>query len=268
MNELFYLFCFARASGVARAQESAPFDWPALRFHREGDLVAVLAVVPYDEFCGAQAAEHFGDPAWIASRVVLHSTVVERIMRHSPVFPARLGTLFSSVDGVAARMRSHAPAISRMLDQVDGKAEWAVKGWLDRHIAEPRQVTAFVDEHPEPIPLTAGARYLRKRRLEAQGGRLLDAWTERSARGIFEALSGRVAAFRRGPGTTSAVANAELVANWAFLVEVREAPAFAELVRDINREFADTGLQLDISGPWPPYSFCESLAEPSTSWPG
>ncbi|CAJ0779868.1 GvpL/GvpF family gas vesicle protein [Ralstonia chuxiongensis] len=268
MNELFYLFCFARASDVARAQESAPFDGPALRFHCEGDLVAVLAVVSYDEFCGAQATEHLRDPAWIASRVVFHSTVVERIMQHSPVIPARLGALFSSVDGVAARMRSHAPAITRLLDQVDGKAEWAVKGWLDRHIAEPRQAAAFVDEHPEQIPLTAGARYLHKRQLEAQGGRLLDAWIERSARGIFATLSDRVAAFRRRPDTTPAVANAELVANWAFLVEISEAPSFAESVRDINREFADTGLQLDISGPWPPYSFCASLAELPTSWPG
>ena len=31
------------------------------------------------------------------------------------------------------------------------------------------------------------------------------------------------------------------------------------LIQDVNTQYADRGLRLEVTGPWPPYSFCPAL---------
>ncbi|MBI2200221.1 MAG: GvpL/GvpF family gas vesicle protein, partial [Candidatus Rokubacteria bacterium] len=49
------------------------------------------------------------------------------------------------------------------------------------------------------------------------------------------------------------------ILNWAFLVPRSRVDDFRARIQRINAEHAPHGLVLDLSGPWPPYSFCPSL---------
>ena len=51
----------------------------------------------------------------------------------------------------------------------------------------------------------------------------------------------------------------ETVFNWAFLVPRHDVESFCEGIESINGEIAANGLSIELSGPWPPYSFCLSL---------
>lgn len=264
MNDPLCLFCFVRAERVAGTQLPAAVDAPPLVLLREGAVAALLARVPREDFCGTDATQRLADPAWLATQVIRHSAVLNWAMRHSPVFPARLGTLFSSIERVQVLMREHAAVIDRVLDRVEDKTEWAVKGWLNRSIAEQRQALTLATCEPDEA-LSPGTRYLSKRIHQAQAARQLDAWLVQSAQAILARLTNQAQAFRSRPATSagSPATSNELVSNWAFLLNERQTPAFSDLVQSINREFAGAGFQLEVSGPWPPYSFCEPLMEQS-----
>ena len=49
------------------------------------------------------------------------------------------------------------------------------------------------------------------------------------------------------------------ILNWAFLVPRGAAEDFGVRVQRINAAHVEEGLVLELSGPWPPYSFCPSL---------
>jgi gas vesicle protein GvpL/GvpF len=50
--------------------------------------------------------------------------------------------------------------------------------------------------------------------------------------------------------------------NMAFLVARHGLCAFRERVERASRSLEGTGLDLQITGPWPPYSFCPALEMP------
>jgi hypothetical protein len=51
----------------------------------------------------------------------------------------------------------------------------------------------------------------------------------------------------------------ELVANWAILVNVADMPKLEALITARKSDPMLEGIELGISGPWPPYSFAPAL---------
>jgi hypothetical protein len=51
----------------------------------------------------------------------------------------------------------------------------------------------------------------------------------------------------------------ETILNWAFLVGSDRVQELRSVVERANSEFQERGLVFQMSGPWPPYSFCPSL---------
>ncbi|AOJ71121.1 MULTISPECIES: GvpL/GvpF family gas vesicle protein [Burkholderia] len=266
MNAALYLFCFARAERLAPAWATRPPGEPRLQLLRDGDLAAVLCDASRSEFAGADAERRLTDPAWIAGRVAIHAAVIEWTMRYSPVFPAQFGALFSSADRVIASMQSAHAHISRVLDLVDGKTEWAVKGWLDRRAATDSQAALLRAEEPEWAARATGTHYLRERQLQARAGHNLRGWLEQSVPPVSARLQRHAVQMCSRPSRASDSPN-EIVANWAFLVRNRDVQAFRRQAKAVDAEFAARGLHFDFSGPWPPYSFCAPLAE-ETTWSG
>lgn len=253
-----YLYCLGRAACFAARPLPDPHGGPPLLLQPAGELVAVLTEVARSEFCGAAAERRLADPAWVAGKVAHHAAVVDWAMQRSPVFPARFGTLFSSPRRVATLMRRRAVPIGRMLERVEGAAEWAVKVWLDRPAATRWRAAALAAQAPAAGQLSAGAGYLRDRQLQTQAGKGLEAWLQPTLQTLSARLLQHAVELRRRPHPPAAT---ELAANWALLVADSQAAAFGERLAAIDPEFAEQGLRLELSGPWPPYSFCVSLGE-------
>ena len=64
---------------------------PLSVFRRFQNLCAVLSEVRLEDFCGGAAELRMRDLAWVGPRALRHEAVVEEVMRHSPVLPARFG---------------------------------------------------------------------------------------------------------------------------------------------------------------------------------
>jgi len=57
----------------------------------------------------------------------------------------------------------------------------------------------------------------------------------------------------------------DMVWNWALLMPRQAVGGFQALIQDVNAQYADRGLRLECTGPWPPYSFTPALdMEPET----
>ena len=114
-------------------------------------------------------------------------------------------------------------------------------------------------------PASIGARYLRERRERAAAGEKLDAWLRQVCAGIASDLCGSAAEFREREIVAGVSEEQGVpIMNWAFLVSRSALDEFAARIESINAEYAEQGLTLDLSGPWPPYSFCPPL-EPGPS---
>ena len=256
-----YLYCLARPGALAAVDGPGVDGERPLELIPFKDIVAVLSAVRMDDFLGPPAEARMRDLAWVGPRACRHEAVIERAMRVSPVVPARFATLFSSRETLATWLETHHDAISRALDRFADHEEWAVKGTLDRRKAEARFLAAALARQEGVRSSSPGRRYFEERRILAGIGQELDAWLGEVSAGIARALLDHAAEFREREVVSGGVLDEEgaRVLNWAFLVSRSRVDDFSARLQRISAEHALHGLVLDLSGPWPPYSFCPSL---------
>ena len=257
-----YLFCFARRHRlpvleVAGLDHGHPVSlWPFK------DIVAVLGMSSIEDFCGPEAENRMKDLAWIGPRACRHEEVVEEVMRRSPAFPARFGTIFSSFDALEKLLDVHYDEISRFLDKAAGKEEWAVKGLLNRAQAKRSFSTLMLSrEEGRLASLSPGKRYLGEQRIRSSADRELNSWLKGVIKGIGDDLCRHSSEFCERKVLSLDSEATDMVLNWAFWVTREDADDFRAGVDRANEENDRQGLLLQLSGPWPPYSFCPVLDE-------
>lgn len=253
-----YLFCFARRNLLPDVAGPGPEDRNPLFQLAFKDVVAVLSRVPLEEFCGPAAEARLQDLTWVGPRACRHEAVIEQMMRRSPVFPARFGALFSSLERLERLMETHYDTISEFLDYTADKEEWGVKGLLDRARAE-GYLLASASRSSTP-PSSPGARYLLERRRWAEADKQLKSWVKAAVASIAQDLQHR-AVGSRSLKTLPHVPERgrDVVFNGAFLVLRSVRGDFCDQVEQLSAEHFDRGLSLGLSGPWPPYNFSPSL---------
>jgi len=255
-----YLFCFARPHclsdpGVAGLDDRQPVSQWAFR-----DIVAVLGMSYIEDFCGPEAENRMKDLAWIGPRACRHEEVVEEVMRRSPAFPARFGTIFSSFDALEKLLDVHYDEISRFLDKAARKEEWAVKGLLNRAQARRSFSTLMLSrEEGRLASLSPGKRYLGEQRIRSGVDRELKSWLKGVIKGIGDDLCRHSSEFCERKMVFFDSEGMDMVLNWAFWVAREDADDFRARVDRANEKNDRQGLLLQLSGPWPPYSFLPSL---------
>jgi hypothetical protein len=184
---------------------------------------------------------------------VAHSAVVAYCARRTPVLPLRLLTLFSSDARALARVRGRRAAIARRLERLAGRAEWGIQARLAAG-GGPAGRRAGATARRETARLAPGTRFLELRRRQRETARDLAEGARTAAAALYRALARHAdAARRRAPVSTDG--RPALLLDAAFLVPASGAPRFREIVRLQTARAADRGLQIRLTGPWPPYSF-------------
>lgn len=255
------LCLFAFVEGVPpKDQFELDGDDELLRIdYRDGAIAALATLVSLDDYCGAAAEANLANLDWLAPRTVRHAEVLRRAMRASAVFPMPFGTLFSHLESLTAFMAANEAVIARFLAEVSGHEEWGLKAKarLDDHVTLEAIASA---SWPDWSALTPGVRYLRLRRDRLS---LIDLARERAAAIVADLVAElalpsaevRTLAPRGGADESGA----EPIASYALLVPTSEAENLNERARTLAATAAAQGVELLLSGPWPPFSFRPSL---------
>jgi hypothetical protein len=257
-----YLFCFARPGLEPNLVEAGMDGHSRVRFCHFAAATAVISELPLDEFRGPSADARMQDLAWVGPRACRHEQVIEAIMAYSPVLPVPFGTLFSSVGGLQQFIRTHAPAISRFLVQAADQEEWAVKGFLVKKQAEQSVLREELATHADQLAaLSPGKRYIEEQRLQKEAAKNVSGRLQVICRTLAEDLRQQSSGFekRRILDLGEAKDGGTPIFNWAFLLPKNAVERFREQVRVAGESHAAEGLRLELSGPWPPYSFAPCL---------
>src|SRR5262245_27370493 len=103
----YYLFCFARSGRLPELSGTGVDGEHPLQVRSFDGIATVLSTVMVEDFCGPAAEGKMEDISWLGIRALRHEAVVEQVMAHSPVFPARFGTIFSSLENLEGLQRRH-----------------------------------------------------------------------------------------------------------------------------------------------------------------
>lgn len=263
MSEALYLFGFGKAGRLGAITTPAGQLVGEVFLHAFDKVVAALGRVCVEDFSGPEAEDKMRDLNWLGPRALEHEAVIDAVMGVSPVLPARFGTLFSSLQALERFVAANGTAITRFLDDVDSKDEWAVKGRLDRAKASAWLLAKLLNRQEIARNVSPGMRYLLERQLRAKLDQKLSQWLTATCKEIAEQAGRRAAAWQERQVLPALMSDEqEAVLNLAFLVERDSLCDFRSWVERASLTHGDQGLQLELSGPWPPYSFRPALEMP------
>jgi len=264
MTQGLYLYCLARLSRLSPLPLLGPGvdGQNSIAVATYQDLVAIWSPVLLADFSGPEAEERMQDLTWIGPRVIRHQEVVTGVMRHSPVLPVRFGTIFASLANLEKVLQRHADTIAGFLERLTDQEEWAVKGMLDRPGAKNKLFCLKLAREAESLEaLSPGKRYFEEQRLRAAGDQELQQWLHKVCREVWTDLRDYTAGIqeRRLLSRKTTGSDQDMVWNWALLIPRQAVGGFQTRIQDINAQYADCGLRVEVAGPWPPYSFCPAL---------
>jgi len=259
-----YLFCFARSNLIGELEGTGVDGrYPLSVFRRFPNLCAILSEVRLEDFCGGAAELDMRDLAWLGPRALRHEAVVEEVMRHSPVLPARFGTLFASQERLTEFLDRHRTAISQFLERIADQEEWSVRGLLDRSQAGHALTSAsLAAQEAQLAALPPGARNFRAPGNRQAPEEELSLWLNETYRQVASDLMKPAADFRECQvmPCERLESGIEVVLNWALLLPRGATEAFRSRIDQLNVTHAPHGLVFGLSGPLPPYRFVPPLS--------
>ena len=263
-----YLFCFTR-SGLISSIEGMGIDGHnPLFLHEFRGIAAVVSVISLSELSGPETEARMQDLAWIGPRALHHEQVIEQVMPRSPAFPARFGTLFSSLEKLDELLITHHDTISHFLSRMVDREEWSVKAFLNRKKAREEYIAAALAAQAQHLPQSPGARYLQEQRIRTGAEKEVNHRVSSIGQRIWRelnSLADEVSERKLLPSADPADIEGEMVLNWAFLVQRNNLAGFQKAIDDAKEASDQVGLVIRYSGPWPPYSFTPHLpVEPET----
>lgn len=215
-----------------------------------GELVAAIVGTVDLGQCGEEPLRRkLEDLAWLETAVRAHHQVVAVVADAGPALPWRFAAVYHGDERVAGLLAESGPRFMAILRRVAGSAEWGVKGYLADPPSPP--VTRV------PAAESAGTSYLMQRRAVLRGRDDHQRWARREADDIYAELS-RLSdsALLYAPQDQRLSGHSEaMVLNAACLVPHARAESFAAAVTDLADRHSR--VRLEVTGPWPPYSFVE-----------
>jgi hypothetical protein len=264
-----YVYGVAAAADAASLPQGAGAIDP--RFPLEplgdGELVALVSDVEPEVLRRGVDGLGDGDLSQLESLVRAHEQVLSRALAADALVPFRFGTVVESRDDVVRLLRERGEQLVARLAALRGACEWGVKALVD---ADRFDATLAADE-PVLAELESaaasggGSAFFARKRLE----RDLDERRWQAAGEVAVGIHRRIASCAREatvtapqPREISGYAD-EMILNGAYLVARDREDALRTLVADLAAELDDRGVHLELTGPWPAFSFVGGEREPS-----
>ena len=263
MNDLYY-YQYAFAQPDCRVQEIGP--GVDARFPVElicdGPAAAVASRVGLDRFdpdkLQGRTAEEI---RWLSEIAARHNQIICQAADSSTVLPLRLGAVFRSQDSLQAALVRCRPTVASFLQQFRQRQEWSVKLYGKTF---QREDLAGHAGPPSPHYDTAartGTGYLAEKKLQLEDRRKLRATLHQTVQTVEQRLSAKAERYCRLRTLTGELTghSEDMVFNAAFLLPAATRESWLEMIERVRQDICETGLLLELSGPWPPYHFCPNL---------
>ncbi|OON82661.1 GvpL/GvpF family gas vesicle protein [Streptomyces tsukubensis] len=249
-----YVFAVCRAGAATEPPRAAGLSGNPLRLLPLGaELAAVVQSVPASEYAEEAWKRLLGEPASLERCARAHHEAVTATAACATAVPLPLATQYE--DDLRAReaLTEQTSRFDEALRRVEGREEWGVKVYVAAGREAPQDPPAAVPSAPPSPAPGAGLAYLNRRRAEHDGWERRREESVRQAERVDTALRTlAVAARRLRPHESEVKGERRQVLNASYLVDGTDTALLHRTVEGLRRR---TGAEIELTGPWVPYSF-------------
>lgn len=225
-------------------------------------LAVLVSDVSLAEFGETALRRNLENLDWLDEVARVHHYVIDAAARMFPLLPTRLATVYSGDDALCAALAARRDRLLDALRRVGGRVEWGVKAYAATEPgtrADPERAASQgnrADTGGNAGPGSgAGLAYLKRRRAQLTADRESKADAVHAAEAIHAGLTAKAAATRLHEPQSAQLSGVRqpMLLNAAYLLEAADGVSFTAAVA--GQASAHPELRVELTGPWPPYSF-------------
>lgn len=242
-------YAYAVVPADRRLPEIRGIAGSPVRLVEAAGIAAVVSTVDSTQFDEQGLRANFEDLRWLEHTAREHNRVIDEVAASTPVAPLSMATVYYTDERLRAVLVERAAAFTGLLAEISGRTEWGVKVYADL------DALAGGDRAAEESASRPGSAYLQRLRRRHQGRDQAREQAESRAEQVHEVLAARARSSRVHPPQSRELAGYDgvMVLNGAYLVDDSAVSEFTAVARGLVAD--GEGLHLELTGPWPPYSF-------------
>ena len=256
-EQIYYLYGITNAGRALPRQSEV-----ALEGITGAGLQAIVEPVSAEEFAPDALETKLQCLETVERMARKHNAVVTRAVSYGSTIPARLCTLFSGPEAIRSYLDKNHGWMTDALRWVGGCLEWGLKVYCDESAIRAR--ISIEDSRAQSLARAAevatdGRAYLLHKRMQTYCAEAASARIDGMLDEILDQVEPRLVDARPKPLQPESAGDPRrpMVVNLVVLVEADQIDSFCETVDDLALHLADQGMSFELSGPWPPYSFCD-----------
>jgi Gas vesicle synthesis protein GvpL/GvpF len=261
MPEVLYVYAIGRAGHPLPERVEAIDSSDRLDAITAGDLAAFVTTVDDADFSQGTIDARAKDVEWLGSIGYRHQSVMSALMHGGTIVPLRAFTLFASHESLRRHLAAEHDRLSKLLDRLDGKQEWTLRiefepeRWSEALARRVETLRALSDEI---AGAAAGKAFLLRKKLDDEKKRASREAEQQVMAEVERAVLEKLAC--------DTVAETRQQRSGAFpqinvLINRDEDARLEELRDELARRYAEEGVTLALTGPWPPYTFAVTTDE-------
>jgi hypothetical protein len=226
-------------------------------------LAAVASLVALSEFGEQPLQEHLNDLSWLERRARRHEQILGGVRVQTTLVPMRLCTIYRDERSVREMLDREHAFLTDALRRLQGRTEWGVKVYAtsDPDAAIAGELTD--DDAPGAGAPGPGASYLMERRLQDRRRERAEVLMQERCELAHAELMRVAVDAKLNPVQPRELTGRDepMVFNGVYLVDDMALESFASVVDEMGAALAESGLELELTGPWTPYNFVNDPAE-------
>ncbi|GHO58860.1 GvpL/GvpF family gas vesicle protein [Ktedonobacter robiniae] len=189
-----------------------------------------------------------------------HEHIIDTLMQDTTVIPFKFGTILKDEKAASQMLQNQKEDFQSLLAKFTGKVEWGVKVYankqaLAKHLMQ--KEPEFISLQEKRAKLSRGAAYLFDKKMEVEVKNAVATQLAQITERIFHELERNAFEAKLNNILPQKMTGKkqEMILNAAYLIERGREALFRQQGIQFVEEYGPLELELEFSGPWPPYNF-------------
>ncbi|OGO93627.1 MAG: hypothetical protein A2Y17_00780 [Clostridiales bacterium GWF2_38_85] len=223
------------------------------------NLYAIVSDVDLDEYSEEKMAGKGEDINWLKEKATDFMNVILEINSVIDIIPMKFLTIFTDSEHVKNMISDNSKLFAETFVKIIGNEEMSVKIYCDLK----KYKDSCMDEEIKNfekilVGKSKGAAFFLKKKFESELDDKIQAKVYKIVNGIIDKVSAVAAETKSNKILAKEITgiNIPMISNYAFLIKKENKELFKEQIDVSISDYEKSGLTIEMTGPWPPYSFC------------
>lgn len=226
--------------------------------HKE--MYGIVSDLDLDKY-GEEAMESRSeDIEWLTENAKKFMDIMLAVHEKISIIPMKFMTIFNIEHRVKNIIEENYHIFISDFERIKGRQEYSVKIYCDNKVFKKNFIGEEIQKFEKSlVGKPKGAAFFLKKKFDSELDNKVQNKICKIANSIAENIQKIVVDMKSNKLLAKEITNIEIpmVLNCAFIIDINKIEKFSIYIEKIENECKKDGFSIEVSGPWPPYNFCE-----------